>query len=201
MNKIVRFLEVIAGREQDVKRLQFGIGKDAGHITMLDAYWSMNAPPSGEEDDENERSPMPFDLPIQAARTPEHFVDVMTKWLAMDDERHDARSRFASAFRMGNRFTVDRLVAASNMFDILPASAAPKDVALSQELIDAKTKGQEIFRALPASAERSSVLNAFGKRHTSLSHPFSRIRVKYVAEVKLLKVALATSSPQRRDAL
>ena len=49
------------------------------------------------------------------------------------------------------------------MFDILPASAVPVDVILPPELLDARVRGRELFRALPDTPERNSVLNALGR--------------------------------------
>ena len=49
------------------------------------------------------------------------------------------------------------------MFDILPASAVPADVTLPPELLDARVRGRELFRALPDTPERNSVLNALGR--------------------------------------
>ena len=49
------------------------------------------------------------------------------------------------------------------MFDILPSSAVPRDLELSDELIHAKETCSKIFKALPKSPERDSVLTALGR--------------------------------------
>jgi hypothetical protein len=126
--------------------------------------------PSHDNDDP-ERTPHPADLPIQAAHTPEYFASVLTTWLARDHEWRSARFRFSTAFALQNSFTIDRLVGAANMFDILPASAVPTNVPLTKELKDAKTATHALFKALPQSTERTSVLDALSRLgKASLKH-------------------------------
>jgi hypothetical protein len=168
VHTLLRFLEIIAGRPQAVLRLVFVIPGPADRPRILDVYWSML--PSRDSDD-TERIPHPADLPIQAARTPEHFASVLAAWLARDHEWRSARSRFSTAFALQHRFNIDRLVGAANMFDILPASAVPADVPLTKELEDAKTTSRALFKALHSSLEQDSVLNALGRLgKASLKH-------------------------------
>ncbi len=69
------------------------------------------------------------------------------------------------------------------MFDILPASAVPTDVPLTEELSKAQIASRTMFRALPQSPERSSILNALGRLgKSSLKH-----KVRYCAQ-KLIDV-------------
>lgn len=89
------------------------------------------------DDDSGERAPHPADLPIQAARTPEYFASVLTAWVARDHDWRNARFCFSTAFALQHQFTIDRLVGAANMFDILPASAMPADVPLTKAMEDA----------------------------------------------------------------
>lgn len=168
VDALLRFLEIIAGRPQNVLRLAFRLQSAAERPTLLDVYWCM--PPS-RDGDEGDRRPHPADLPIQAARTPDYFATVLTAWLARHHDWSNARFRFSSSFALQHRFTIDRLVGAANMFDILPASAVPSDVPLSAELEDAKKTGDALFRKLPLSPERDSILNALGRLgKSSLKH-------------------------------
>ena len=179
INTLLRFLEIIAGRPQTVLRLVFVVPGPEGKPTILDVYWSMSPSRDGQD---TGRGPHPADLPIQAAHTPEYFASVLTAWLARDHEWRNARSRFSTAFALQHRFTIDRLVGAANMFDILPASAVPADVPLTTELEDAKKASQALFKALPSSPERDSVLNALGRLgKASLKHKV-RARAKLILD-------------------
>ena len=157
---LLQFLEIIAGRRQTVLRLEFMIPGAEDRLCPLDVYCSMS-PPRG--DDASERGPHPADLPIQAAREPLYFANVLTEWLARDQEWRSARFRFSSAFALQTSFTIDRLVGAANMFDILPASAVPSVAPLTKDIEDAKARSRALFKSLPPTPARDSVLNALGR--------------------------------------
>ena len=160
VNTLLRFLEIMAGRPQTVLRLVFVVAGPEDKPNILDVYWSMSPSRDGDTAD---RIPHPADLPIQAARTPEYFTSVLTAWVERDHDWRSARIRFSSAFSLQNQFTIDRLVGAANMFDILPASAVPADVALTPEMEDAKNTSHARFKKLPPGPERESILNALGR--------------------------------------
>lgn len=176
---LLRFLEIIAGRPQTVLSLAFVNSGLRDKPSILDVYWSMS--PSRDNDD-TERKPHPADLPIQAARTPEYFASVLTYWLSRDHEWRSARSRFSTVFALQHNFTIDRLVGAANMFDILPDPAVPADVPLTKELEDAKTASRALFKALPSSPERDSVLNALGRLGKASLKRKVRARAKLILD-------------------
>jgi hypothetical protein len=179
VNTLLRFLEIIAGRPQIVLRLAFAVSGMEDRPNILDVYWSMPPSRGGKDTD---RRPHPADLPIQAARTPEYFATVLTSWLARDHEWQNARVRFSTAFAHQHSFTIDRLVGAANMFDILPPLAVPADVPLTKELEDAKAASRALFKALPESLERDSMLNALGRLgKASLKHKV-RARAKLILD-------------------
>ena len=68
------------------------------------------------------------------------------------------------------------------MFDILPDSAVPVSVSLTQELTDAKKASRDLFRKLPQSAERESILNALGRLGTSTLKHKVRHRAKVILD-------------------
>lgn len=146
---LLLFLEIIAGRQQSLHELSFVIHDPDDAPTILNVYWSMMPV---REDDEGQ-PPHPADLPIQAAQDPAHFGNVLAAWLQRDDEWRNARSRFATAFSQQHNFTIDRLVGAANMFDILPTSAVPYDVQLTQEVAEAQEEARALFKKLENSLE------------------------------------------------
>jgi hypothetical protein len=178
--RLLRFLELVIGRPQNLRELVIHL--DGGeHRDPLKVHWSLR--PSRHVDaTERGRSPQPADLLLDPIHRPEEFACVMRAWLEKDEERQDARQRFHTSFANQRRYSVERLVGAANTFDILPKSAAPKEVELSEELQDAKRRCRKIFDALPASYERSSVLNALGRMgKASLKHK-TRYRARYIVD-------------------
>ena len=104
---------------------------------------------------------------IDASRHPDHFVEVMAKWLERNGNarRKSANTRFFGSMQgTWDRVIEDRIVAAANTFDLLPdedkpgAQQLPEDVW--QVLEDAKNKVGEL---LGAGTLREDVLNALGR--------------------------------------
>jgi len=66
-------------------------------------------------------------------------------------------------FAQQKSYDIDRLIRSANMFDILPDSAVPPETLLSKEIISAKDNCRRMFKALPESPERDSVLSVLGR--------------------------------------
>jgi hypothetical protein len=161
LHAVLRFLEVVAGRRQNLMHIEIELDLPNNcPRSILKVYWSS---PPNRPAVAGERQPQPADLLLNGGSQPTQFAGVLERWLAVDHERADARVQFSGGFSNGNRFDVDRLVSSANMFDILPAGAVPNDVDLSEKLQKAKAEAERMFRALPQSDERASVLSALGR--------------------------------------
>jgi hypothetical protein len=69
----------------------------------------------------------------------------------------DARLRFSNSFAEQQRYGIERLIGSANMFDILPSSAVPSAVPLTEELKAAKEAGgRSEHPAVIAPAKRKS---------------------------------------------
>jgi hypothetical protein len=95
-------------------------------------------------------------------RESEHFASVTAKWLERQDEWQRARWRFFNSFAQGV-FDINRLKVSANMFDVLPPSATPIDIALTPDLILARQACREILNQLPQTAERDGALDCLGR--------------------------------------
>ena len=167
--RVLRFLELVIGRPQNLQNTAVLVGAGAEQ-QWLKVHWS-HQPSRDESRGSGRRSPQPADMLLMPIEHPEEFCRVIDFWLKNDDERQDARGRFHTSFAMQRTYTVERLVASANMFDILPKSAVPHDVDLSADLRQAKTVCEKEFKNLPDSYERNSVLNALGRvGKASLKH-------------------------------
>ena len=183
----LRFLEIIAGRPQNITELFFRLAARPGeHPRTLDAYWCL--PPRRDKDDET-RKPHPGDLPLQAGIAPDKFSTVLVRWLERHDEWRNARTRYSTASAHQNSYDTDRLVGAANMFDIMPASASPTVVKLSPTLEGARDAARKAFRALSPSPERESVLNALGR----IGKPSLKRKIR--SRVKLITDAVGAKFP------
>ena len=157
---LTSFLGIVAGRPQYILDIQIMPIPVAGYSQPLDLYWSM---PPCRKNDVAERKPHHIDILLSAIREPEEFKTVLKAWMQRHTIWRSARERFNTSFSYQNRYEIDRLVGAANMFDILPSSEFQRGTVLTPELEKAKITARKQFRLLPHSPERDSILNALGR--------------------------------------
>src|SRR6185312_8639308 len=159
---IHRLLSLIAGRKQSIESISLDLVDDPKpNPGPLELHW-MHAPHGVRE---KANTPNSADVSLDAVRRPDEFKRVLVDWLKREPEWRTARIRFADCASKGNSYNVDRLVAAANMFDILPEDAGPSASRLSQDLVLAQQKCRKIFKQLTPGAERDSMLGALGRMH------------------------------------
>jgi hypothetical protein len=202
------FVDLMMGTKHRIKGSTIELAKKSKKKTILDVYQSMAPRHAGKK---NSEKPHPGDVLINGGRQPDAFSAVLAAWLIRQAEWRIARFRLIQNFRKQNSYTVDRLVAAANLFDILPESAVGGLPKVSEQLANATAEAKKLFRRLPQSQERESVLGALGrvgkqnlrtkvdvekwmKAGTTLSHPFGRYRVGYGENLANLKAKLAVGA-------
>ena len=156
--KVIAYMGLLVGRPQNLRGLQLQTTGPANR--PLDVIW--NTFPA--RDDSNDfGEPSHVDVLIDAVQQPGPFSHVLKGWLGHDQERHDARTRFFSCFSQQRDYNIDRLTGAANMFDILPDSAIPPSAQLSNAIETARDQTRDLFKRLPMSRERDSILSALGR--------------------------------------
>ena len=166
-----RFFELILGREQPLTHLSMSPYNSNERCLPVEIYRSMAPEPCAAVDFDESRSPSPRDVLITTVEGIEQYSTVLRNYLALDQERHDSRGRLQKALSNGRHYTIDRLIAAANIFDILPNSAYPAKVSLPEGLATAKAEARKLFKVLPDSIERSTILSAIGRiGELSLKH-------------------------------
>lgn len=179
---VLRFLELIAGRRQNIQEIDLEL--DAPAPSYFKVYWPEPPKRATSLDD---RTPHPMDMPLNGGIRPTEFARVLEGWLALDQMRADARAQFSDGFSKSNHYDVARLVSSANMFDILPSTVFPLNVNLPEDLQKAKAETQRIFKSLPQSSERDSILSALGR----LGSPSLKRKVRHRGEVILTAVPKA----------
>ena len=168
VNKMLRFLEIISGRPQSLLEVKIAIedkGKsnDRKELNMplslyMNIYYDHNNYMKNP-------SPYFYDVLIYAFDRPDQFAGLMSNWLERDEneEWQIARYRFSDVWSKQRSYDPDRIVAAANMFDLLPRSIFPEEIKLSRNLTDAIQTSKELFRKLPCSSERDNFLAYLGQ--------------------------------------
>lgn len=158
---LTRFFDLIIGRPQHRHHPSLRrVATSGAAPDYLQVYPTM---PDTWERANDQRSPGPRDVLIEGVSNRREMEKVLRKWLALDDERRDARLRFAYGFNHGRKFSEDRLIGAANMFDLLPGSAVPPKVKLPKKVLEAQNQARALFDALEDSPERQSILSALGR--------------------------------------
>lgn len=177
---LLRFFEIVAGRPQNISDVSFFPVDAEDCFQSFDVYWC-DQPRHTHNDDLYQ--PSPDDLPLQATADTEEFSNVLKTWITRNSKWRNARSRFSTAFSRKSSYTIDRTVGAANMFDILPASVYQKRIKLPPDVLEAKEKARRLFKELPHSLERDSVLNALGRvGRPTLKHKV-RHRARLITDV------------------
>lgn len=158
-------MTAIAGRAQALDAIRLTPSKldtDAAHNRPLNLEWCLS--PAGPA--KTDLATSGFALPLHPLRRPEEFSRVLIGWFARDKAWQWPQARYVQCIEQGRHYTPDRLVAAANMFDLLPDSAYPAPEPLPPEVVSAAAETKALFKKLPVSIERSSVLGTlarFGK--------------------------------------
>jgi len=98
----------------------------------------------------NSRSNNSFhDAPVHPVRDKESFSTVMQNWLARENSWFLPRRRYVECVEDENHYSANRLVAAANMFDILPSEALPTTVQLPAGFSEALDKAKALFDEFP----------------------------------------------------
>jgi hypothetical protein len=156
-----RYLAVLIGRPQNITDVTLVIpvaGEEHPHRLAVD--WSLVR--CYDYNDE-QRKPHPADVLLEPIRAKEMFAAVTTAYFARNTIWQTARWRYASNFEEGRSYTIDRLVSAANIFDILPDSVFGPPPELGPDVLAAQKTAKEAFKALPDSPDRASILNALGR--------------------------------------
>jgi hypothetical protein len=188
---LLRFLQILIGRPQNLLKLRIRALADADVSDALQVYWSHQPKRDPALDSRRIHS---AEVLVDAIRSPSEFTAVLSNWISREDEWRDARIRFSTCSSQP-LFDVERLIGVANIFDILPESATPNRSPLTDELKLAKEECKKIFKALPDSPERQSILIALKKLGSStLKHKIRHRAQPLLARIgqklpELLKVA------------
>lgn len=101
------------------------------------------------------------DVLFSIDQQPEEFSKIAEGWMNSHESMGDPRDRFATAFF--SSYDINRIVGAANMFDLLPDSHVPKKKEVDSQLKEAISQCRSIFKNLPESFARQSVLDAMGR--------------------------------------
>jgi hypothetical protein len=183
MYQVASFLSMAAGRSQGIDHIQVTTTEVNDEIPQ-----SLAIHPSYRWKSKNkseQHKPHPGDVPLDPIHHPAEFDKVFVDWIDRHSSWRTARSRYLDCLRKGNKYGPERLVAAANMFDILPSNAVPMAVELTVDLASTRDACAAMFRQHPVGIDRNSALSALGR----LGQPSLPKKVAYRASIIESKLA------------
>jgi hypothetical protein len=153
------FFELILGREQRLRFIEISTNDAESDVSEWSQLVWCNF------DRKNRKKPATthvIDILLDPVARPDEFIEVLSGWMNSHPEMAESRNRFSQGFRMENRLTVDRMIGAANMFDLLPASKSPKDKHIPKCIQTLAGTFKAALKKVPKSDARESYLRALG---------------------------------------
>lgn len=161
MGRVLQFFSLMMGYSQDVSTISVHTGFDDPSET-LELYATGYAEQHSER--EESETNLRTTILIHPVDNSTEFASVLSAWLEResDDEWRTARIRLAQDW--GRRiYSYDRIIAAANVFDLLPKGLYGTVAPLTSELCAAIEASRNFFLDLPGSEERNDVLGYLGR--------------------------------------
>ncbi|WP_367109344.1 HEPN domain-containing protein [uncultured Psychrobacter sp.] len=156
VNPIVKLYELILGKRQVLNTYKLEVETES-HIPTIYQVYQVNQKKVLQTNYSH-----PSDRLIHVESETDEFESLLNKWLLRQEEWKFARSEFFEVFTR-KYYSSDLLIKVANLFDIIPDSAYEKSEEISDELLQAKEKCKDIFKDLPSSNDKNSILGALGR--------------------------------------
>ena len=151
-----RFFSMAAGRPQKIRSIRITTISDRTKLKPLRVNWSFA--PKGPRGDHHK--PDRINRPFDPIGQPDEFTTSLKNWIDRDGKMKHARVRHLSCMERRDGYGVDRLVAAANLFDLLPTDAWPPFTVLPDGLSEFQASAEKALGTIEPSQDRDSVLAA-----------------------------------------
>jgi len=165
---IKQFFELVLGHKQSLSSYTLEV-KNSNDISKFKAFRIVDHPGISNN------SIHPATRLVHVENEEDEFSTLINNWISSREEWKFSRQYYFSIFTE-REYNSDNLVKLSNMFDLIPDSAYVQEV-ITSEVIEAVRACKQIFKPLPLSLERNSILFALKRvGQKSLKH---KIRDRY----------------------
>lgn len=154
---LILILQLIIGKELNILEYKLHSSSKNTYSDIFNVYSC-----ASNHTETNENTPNKNQRLICIEENSNEFITVVKSWLIRQKEWQDARWQFFDSF-CKKTYDTDRLVKSANMFDIIPEKAYINNLQISENLNNAKDACREIFKSLPESIEKNSILGALGR--------------------------------------
>jgi hypothetical protein len=175
---VARFLSVVAGRVQGIDNIEIQTEEDmqGEWRKPTRVHWSLG--PKSANRTNPYHKPSPGDVPFHPLERTEELSQVLANWIKHEPVRYIARNRYIACLKKSNKYGPDRIVAAANMFDVMPLDATPGKAALPDNLLNAQKAIIKILEGVDRSDEQNAAMAAIKR----LGYPTLRRKVLHRAD-------------------
>ena len=175
-------LELLLGKTQLLKNFKLEAMNSSDLPTVFEVYRSIG------KQEQSSGSVHATDRLMYIEDEIDEFNFVISEWLLRQEEWKSSRDEFFSLFSEV-RYSSDTVVRLCNIFDLIPNSAYGNvKEALSEDLLKAKRDCRAIFKELPPSVEKNSMLNALGRLGTKTLKHKIKDRYKIIQNSNLVNL-------------
>ena len=161
MGRVLQFFDLVLGSAQNVSKIGIHTGYDDPSY-FFELYAIGYAAQQSTSEESESGNILRTTVLIHPVDDATEFASILKAWLYRDEEWRTARIRLSHDW--GKRFyRYNRIIAAANVFDLLPNSVYGNKPSLTSELFDAVDASRKIFRSLPAGDERDDILGYLGR--------------------------------------
>ena len=157
MGRVIQFIDIVAGSRQNVSEISIQTGYD--HPSQSADVYSTSY--SEHDSSHQEDEPSFHAILIDPVHSVEELSSVLRAWMQRDVKWRTARMRLSRDWGK-TIYNSDRIVAAANVYDLLPSTLYADNTPISEDLHDAIAQARQMFKRLPESDERDSVLGYLG---------------------------------------
>ena len=183
--RVLNFFELILGRPQNLVSFLIFKEIEQSNPAALQVYGRFFP---RYKRSENEQALGALINPIE---NPEKFSRVLDNWLKGDKDWKNARSRFLSSCFRKKLYDQDRLIAAANVFDLLPTKVVSEKIDFPEYCKEALEQCREAFKKLPKGGLREHALNILG-----LVDSVSKLRSRIRHRAKYITNKIGTKLPE-----
>ena len=173
--RVLNFFELIVGNPQNLANFFVFKNTEQKSPVALRVYSSLF--PKYQRSKNRHR----LGILLNPVENPEKFSHVLDNWLRRDNDWQNARSRFLSSCFVKKLYDPDRLIAAANVFDLIPSEAVSEKVSFPEDCKKALEECKGVFKRLLDGDLRKHALNMLGLVDSgSKLKSKIRYRIKYI---------------------
>jgi ApeA N-terminal domain 1 len=158
--EISTFLGVVVGRPQNMDGIRLKLARQPKGHRWLEVIPSLPTKRNGRE---SVFGVGPSDVLLDGIRRQTEFSKVLRQWLDDNRQYEASRGRFWDSFKKQSYHDADRIIAAANMFDVIPSFVFSEKIELADEFLGAIDASKKLFEKQPETQQRGDILGALSR--------------------------------------